>query len=522
MTRILLVLLLGFAVAVTSVEAAKKKRDRREEGEDEAPSSELDISREIDLVIEEYYQSEEDYHSASEKLLFLAKNAKKKRDSAKAYYYVGRSLLKLGLVYSAIPFLIKAISSDNRHYTPLALKGLFRISEYLKEDKFLHSAMEELDYDYLPTESRAEVNYYLGKSYFGDELYEKAMRKFQKVIAGSHFFSASLYFRGLIYYKDGNLQKAAEFFKEILDLEGAEGTLVYDLAALALGRLYYELQAFSRAITAYRLVTKWSSVWHEALFESSWAYFMAGNPQKALGNLHSVHSPFFDRYFNPESYLLKAIIFYSFCWYGDADKSVTDFLQRYTTLSAYISKLQEVYEQADPQQVFLSLSKKAQSGDQKDEYYKMIFNFILTEKTFSKTVHQIDVLERELQADTTAPDFWQREFFPPIKQQLMKRREAKEKAAGFFVRDFLKKDAMDLKNQINQAQIIQLEIKSSEMTRLEEKLRQLGQKTVEKKVKEKDILIDVGFEFWPFTGEYWKDEVGYYIYNIVNICAKQQ
>ena len=78
MTRILLVLLLGFAVAVTSVEAAKKKRDRREEGEDEAPSSELDISREIDLVIEEYYQSEEDYHSASEKLLFLAKNAKKK------------------------------------------------------------------------------------------------------------------------------------------------------------------------------------------------------------------------------------------------------------------------------------------------------------------------------------------------------------------------------------------------------------------------------------------------------------
>ncbi|MCX6126059.1 MAG: hypothetical protein NTV34_15105, partial [Proteobacteria bacterium] len=33
--------------------------------------------------------------------------------------------------------------------------------------------------------------------------------------------------------------------------------------------------------------------------------------------------------------------------------------------------------------------------------------------------------------------------------------------------------------------------------------------------------IDQQLEFWPFQGEYWEDELGYYVYNIDDKCSEK-
>ena len=33
------------------------------------------------------------------------------------------------------------------------------------------------------------------------------------------------------------------------------------------------------------------------------------------------------------------------------------------------------------------------------------------------------------------------------------------------------------------------------------------------------ITVDDEHQFWPFTGEYWRDELGYYRYRLVNKCG---
>jgi hypothetical protein len=34
------------------------------------------------------------------------------------------------------------------------------------------------------------------------------------------------------------------------------------------------------------------------------------------------------------------------------------------------------------------------------------------------------------------------------------------------------------------------------------------------------ILVDDEHQFWPFTGEYWRDELGYYRYKLMNKCGR--
>ena len=58
--------------------------------------------------------------------------------------------------------------------------------------------------------------------------------------------------------------------------------------------------------------------WLDALFEESWAYFMASDYPHALGNIHTIESPYFPNSFYPEAQFLKAIIYFTNCQYENA------------------------------------------------------------------------------------------------------------------------------------------------------------------------------------------------------------
>ena len=36
-----------------------------------------------------------------------------------------------------------------------------------------------------------------------------------------------------------------------------------------------------------------------------------------------------------------------------------------------------------------------------------------------------------------------------------------------------------------------------------------------------EVVIDDEHEKWPFTGEYWKDELGYYRFKVQNKCPSR-
>src|SRR5207237_1053183 len=100
-------------------------------------------------------------------------------------------------------------------------------------------------------------------------------------------------------------------------------------AVLQLARLAYARGDDARAQALYGRVSRSSPQWLDALFEASWSHFRRGEDEKALGNLLTLHAPFFQGRYFPESYVLKALVLYENCRYADARRALTDFETRY-------------------------------------------------------------------------------------------------------------------------------------------------------------------------------------------------
>ena len=267
---------------------------------------------------------------------------------------------------------------------------------------------------------------------------------------------------------------------------------------------------------------KFTPVWIESIFDSAWAYYMADNPQKALGAIHVLQSPYFEHLFRPEAYLLKVIIFYTYCWYNDALKSIEEFIEKYAKFYDFISQVKQIASNMDDEELFAQLSKKGNKEDSSNKFYKMLFSFLTTEKKFNKLQDQLQILDKETKIKENAPSFWREEFFPLIEKKLDKKISENKKELGSLIKLYLNDAENLLGDHLNQAKIIKLEILNSQKDQLEASLRVEGEKRAEKKIKKKSDLIEEGYEFWPFTGEYWSDELGFFIYNIMNICKVQK
>ena len=67
---------------------------------------------------------------------------------------------------------------------------------------------------------------------------------------------------------------------------------------------------------------------------------------------------------------------------------------------------------------------------------------------------------------------------------------------------------------------IEYEILQGEKGSLEEDVKSESQSDSSGRVKDiSNVRIDDEHEFWPFMGEYWRDELGYYRYKLLNKCV---
>ena len=134
----------------------------------------------------------------------------------------------------------------------------------------------------------------------------------------------------------GDPASATREFLAIADLPVKRGdaaaTQRHDKAYLQLARLAYQGGDDKLAARLYERVGRGAPEWLDALFEASWAHFRQGEDEKALGNLLTLHAPFFQERFFPESFILKALVLYENCRYPDARTALADFQQRYQPL----------------------------------------------------------------------------------------------------------------------------------------------------------------------------------------------
>ena len=242
------------------------------------------------------------------------------------------------------------------------------------------------------------------------------------------------------------------------------------------------------------------------------------NHEKALGNLHTLNSPFFSDEYTPEAPILSSVIFYSNCNYEKTRDTISEFQIVYEPLRDEVKKYLNDF--ADPTEFYDFLSKLQDSGAAVSPRVRQILNAAFEDKALKRINAYVRELDREIALIRRSKSSWARsKLAESIVQETEIIKALAVSEAGRLAKIRLKRVVAELNDLVTQALKIQYEISSAELGVLENRMR--GQGFVNRPGREGPVYAtDDEHIYWPFTGEYWRDELGYYLYTIKSECGR--
>jgi hypothetical protein len=223
------------------------------------------------------------YDSAALMLFELA--TRPGADQETASFYLAESLFHKGDRGAARSYYEQVVAGNNvasRYYQP-SLQRLIEISIIQNDDSKLADYLGALDRISaglrLPS-----VPYVRGKLAYSQGKHDEALAYFQEVPKPSAYEMQAAYYTATTYVAKQDIARATDLFTELIGRKpkSSSDRRVIELSQLALGRLYYERDQFSKSIDSYLLVDRHSDLFPDALYEVAWVYVKNKQYDKAL------------------------------------------------------------------------------------------------------------------------------------------------------------------------------------------------------------------------------------------------
>jgi tetratricopeptide (TPR) repeat protein len=526
----LVVLLSPFVVPAAVPDALAAQEDGDEMTFDAEDQKQVPPSPTLQSAVKLY--EKKDYYSASIEF-FKVLNGETQDGAAnkqRAEFFVGKTLYKMGYYAASLAYFDRIVQAGDAHrYHGATLKWLAALSRVLPETSGILDRIGSYDpsslKDPIMEAVRDELYYLLGRHFYRQGEFEQAIGLFQSVSRENPFYIKAKFFEGVTYVRQYQGKPALNAFKEILAI-GQERPKYYskndiesftELANLQLARIFYSTQQYDLSIKYYEKLDQMSPDWLKSLFEASWAYFMKRNNSKALGNIHSLNAPYFETEFFPESYLLKAVIYYKYCLYDRALEAVNEYSTLFSPLRKDLKEILDKYE--DNAEFFEYANKilkgRAGLGTQTDRLVRSV----LGDKTLRKTFFWVEELDKELSAFEKADKAWKTTAVASeVLQELTVQKSLAMADAGRLAReriDRLRKELNEFNRDGRKVRIEVLNARAGQVSAEARGTRVSGDH------KPEAIVVDDEHFMWKFNGEYWKDELGFYRFRIRSRCPKQ-
>ncbi len=499
----------------------------------------------IDAAIAKF--KNDDFESAAIDFFELSKDASLGGLVVENEYWLAKSLYKLGLYHSSLAYFSKVLArGPSTKFFKSSLEWLFFIArKTVNETVVLDEIARYSNYEF-PERFRNEFRYLLarynlvrgkalddnGQKGEADKAFEDVKRMALLVPSGDLFYPRAKYLEGLAWFREDQHEKALDSMKEVVRAtRQAEGPMtaerrqlqaLRELAFMQLARTHYGARQNRAAIFYYDKVERGGVQWLEALFEASWSHYRIGQYEQALGNLITLSSPFFrDEYF-PEALILKAVVYFENCRYREALSIIEDFEAIYGPVEDELKSLiDRNMEATEYFKVLEDVQKKKKAGQKlrgTDELLERILNLALTDKDLKKTVDSIGELEGEMDNYATRGDTFKysnltKELLDTLKTQ----REELVGKAGWMAKAKLEFEQGQLRTLRTNGLRIKFETNSKEKEFLEAMLAAGGAASVVKAYKYRTSVGD-DYLYWPYVGEYWRDELGTYQYTLTKGC----
>jgi hypothetical protein len=289
-----------------------------------------------------------------------------------------------------------------------------------------------------------------------------------------------------------------------------------DKAYLQLARLAYQRADDALATTLYERVGRGAPQWLDALFEASWAHFRRDEDEKALGNLLTLHAPFFQERFFPESFILKALLLYENCRYADARAALADFQRRYQALHdglaqslAAIPTPQAAAEllARGPVGVQQAVAPAAREEVARIEQGSDLGGALVAAAQLAQEIDSIDRRPDPFRASALVARV------APLARQA---RARLLETAGRRLIARLDHERATLRELLGQSLRLSYEIAGRE----KELATSSPDAALTAQPHRDPPQVSDDEELWPFQGEYWRDELGSYRYQLGRRCER--
>ena len=501
---------------------AKKKTQRGSEG------SRLGRARELAAAGK--------YAEASKLLFPLTRGAAGSVESIQAKYILGMMLFEMKL-YQTSAFVFYDIVGDATRvgdkadrYLRLAFEKLSLSADALDSDILLRYAIKRVDEKEFPAAHRDMYFYRSGELRMADNKHQEAAQFFAKVRQESPYFPKAKYMQALALADSGELEKAQGAFEDLAIMSESEGVTDVNRVSALLGkaRVLYQRQKWDGSLDAYREIPRDTEQWHEALFESTWANLRSAKFRSALSNFHSLHSDYYEDFYQPESLILRAIVYVYICRYDEMEKVLGLFDRIYKPVARQVGEL--LKSGSDPLQLYRELARvkstfaslRANRGSRKENKIPfLVARHILKESDVRHGMRYIARLEVERKRINSTPGGWARSAVGLYAKKAVERRlQSAQSFVGKLVKRHLTVIGRELLDISEQKDLLVLETLSGKRETIKKEIagKGLAKPGSIDEDNSRDFLIQNGYEYWPFKGEYWLDEIGNYHYVGVQAC----
>ena len=387
-----------------------------------------------------------------------------------------------------------------------------------------------------------QLNYMLGRYKYRNRQYEESIRLFQMVDRRSEYYVKAQFFSGISYVQMRKSVPAVNAFQRILEAldEGVEGVededRMRDLANLSIARTFYSASVkldpetnaptidekkLSAAVKYWNSVDQASEYWLDALFEESWAFYMAGRYPEALGNIHTIQSPYFPKAFYPEADILKAVVYFFNCNYDAAVITVARFNKRNTPIKDELEKVLKKYSGENQEEAFFKFLLQVRDGSANlDPRIRPIVESALSDRQLLRNIDYVKLLEEEEGRFKKAPPSFQSSGVgQQVGDSLKLARDLAIRQAGELAASRYRRNVEELNEHMRNGEKILIDITAAQRNIIDQKLTTDRVSKAESKIFGV-VKPDSEHILWPFDGEYWRDELGFYRQVVESACGR--
>lgn len=447
---------------------------------------------------------------------------------ARAQYEIARTLVKLELYQSALLFFDEILLEGPDHpYFASSAPWLMGISEAFPGDNLMLQRLSNFAVIFpqdIEPKYHDDFAFLMGQYFYDQGELERSLEYLDTISTGSPVYNEALFLSAITDIRRYEARPASQKLIELMRiLEGSRrgddaAEELQRLTRITMARTFYSAGQYDDALRYYEQIPQESTYWLDALFESSWAYFQVDEYNRALGNLHSLNSPFFNDQYYPEAPILQAVILFYNCQFEQVRLTLDEFNYVYVPLREELEITIDSFQTDDD---FFEYLQSAELQDEQaanfDPKLQQIVDATLDAKSLQEALTLVDTIEAEQRRLSSMPGQFQSSTLGSfLGGEIQRIQGDASRDGGALARERLNAVLQELREKERQASAILVETDLAEADALS---ADLSSELVSDASGAREITVGKDEIMWEFQGEYWRDELGHYYYRIASECS---